>query len=349
MSSMAGRSGAFLMSWSQTELDGHSDACLAGLQSGAYWRWSGEAVEISAVAGLSEPGSFPTDEVFRQHLAKAVRTVVAQATGRPVSALKAPEKRPDRSFSLSDGRSAWIATLIAIPGSRDLLLAFAGALPPASMPLRIDWVEMAVADPESEVAAGGHGLTAGTWIETPGGSRQIEHLSAGDKVLTLDAGVQEVIWIGERRLSLGELRRAPELAPVRLCQGFHERFRPDEPLVVAPDQRLLLRGRKHGMDEVTEVLVSARDMVDGVSVRREALFRPVTYFQLLLERHHVIMANGFETETFHPAALALNAIPEPERQRLLDVMPVLGVEAAAYGPSARPVVSRAEIALLAAA
>lgn len=349
MSSKAGRSGAFLMSWSQTELDGHSDASLAGLQSGAYWRWSGDAVEISAVAGLSEPGSFPTDEAFREHLANAVRTVVAQATSRPVSAFEAPESRADRNFRLSNGQGSWTATLITIPGSRHPLLAFAGALPPPGVPLRIDWVETSVVDPEVEGAAEACGLTAGTWIETPGGSRQIEHLSAGDKVLTLDAGIQEVVWIGARRLSLGDLRRAPELAPVRFCQGSHERFRPDEPLVVAPGQRLLLRGRKDGMDEVTEVLVSARDLADGASVRRETPFRPLIYFQLLLERHNVIMANGFETETFHPAALALNAIPEPERERLLDVMPVLGVETAAYGPAARPVLSRAEMALLAAA
>ena len=112
---------------------------------------------------------------------------------------------------------------------------------------------------------------------------------------------------------------------------------------------MLLRGRKRGIGEVAEVLVSARDMVDGASVRLETPYRPVTYFQLLLERHNVIMANGFETETFHPAALSLSAIPEIERQRLLDVMPVLGVDTAAFGPSVRPVLSRAEIALLAAA
>lgn len=349
MSRTAGRTGAFLMAWSQTQLDGHSNAPETELRAGAYWRWSGEAIDFLAAAGLNEWERYATEDAFRRHAGEAVRHVIARATGRHVDDCRAPAGRPDCLFRVLEGRRDWIGTLIWIEAMGHPLVLFAGALPPSGQPLRIDHVETSGDGRERGEATGTFGLTAGTWIETPGGSRQIEHLSAGDKVLTLDAGIQEVIWIGERRLSLGDLRRAPGLAPIRLCQGAHERFRPDEPLVVAPDQRLLLRGRKHGIEEVAEVLVSARDMVDGVSVRPETPYRPVTYFQILLERHHVIMANGLETETFHPAALSLSAIPKAERQRLLDVMPVLGVAAEAYGPSARPVLSRAEMGLLAAA
>jgi hypothetical protein len=349
MSSTAGRSGAFLMSWSQTEVDGHAEAPEADIRTNAYWRWSGEAVDISAAVRLAERETFSSDTAFRNHAAAAARAVIGQATDKLVEASASPAGRPDRSFRLSDGRETWMATMISISGLEHPLLLFADGVPPAGLPLRIEWVETFGITKGVGRASGVFGLTSGTWIETPGGSRQIEHLSAGDKVLTLDAGVQELIWIGARTLSIGELWRAPELAPVKLCQGALDRFRADEPLVVSPYQRLLMRGRHAGAEEVTEALVAARDLVDGDAILREALHRPVTYFLLLLEQHHVIMANGFETEAFHPSAAPLHALPEAERQRLFDVMPVLNVEPAAYGPLVRPVLSRAEVALLAAA
>ncbi|MEO0917924.1 MAG: hypothetical protein AAFY31_13225 [Pseudomonadota bacterium] len=40
----------------------------------------------------------------------------------------------------------------------------------------------------------------------------------------------------------------------------------------------------------------------------------------MFEQHHIVVANGVETESFHPAAAALDAIDEDQRLRLFDVM-----------------------------
>ncbi|MDG1802079.1 MAG: hemolysin-type calcium-binding protein, partial [Paracoccaceae bacterium] len=41
-----GFEGAFVISWSQTELDGLWAAPISSLRTGAVWRWTGEAVRV---------------------------------------------------------------------------------------------------------------------------------------------------------------------------------------------------------------------------------------------------------------------------------------------------------------
>ena len=213
-----------------------------------------------------------------------------------------------------------MATLIDAPGAMHPLLMFAGAMPPADFPLRIDWVEtLGRADAFAMAPDEGGAVvcfTPGTWIETPGGARQIEHLAAGDKVMTADGGAQELVWTGTRRVTLRELQETPGLAPVRVREG---------------------------------ALPSRRDSTATCTDCHEPVVRPVTYVHLLLERHHILLANGFETESFHPSSADLDAVPEADRMRLFDVMPMLKIEPQVYGPWARPVLSQAEAALLSAA
>lgn len=347
MSGTAGHCGAALISWSQTQIDGHVGLPETAIGIGAYWRWSGQAVDLGCAADLADPDGFETPEEFRRHAAAATRRVVGQALG--FDATVSGAFSGDRTFTLSDGRDTWIATLIEVPDIAHPLLMFAGRTPPPETPLRIDWVETRADPHHLSGAAGVVCFTPGTWIDTPRGARQIEHLSAGDKVVTLDGGVQELIWIGTRRLTLRELRRTPDVAPVRIREGALDQRRADGDLIVSPDHRMLIRGPCAESGEQTEVLVSARDLVDGKGVLRESAVRPVTYVHLLLETHQILLANGYETESFHPGAAPLHAVPEPQRLCLFDVMPILRIEPAAYGPAARPVLSQAEAALLSAA
>lgn len=342
-----GRSGTYLISWSQTLIDGHADVPEAALAVGAYWRWSGAPVDIGDAAGLS-PNVLPAE---RPRLAAdAARRVIGRALGTPAL--------PDvgigeRAFVLSDGREAWRSVLIDVPGAVSPLLLFADGMPPADIPLRINGVERKTGEGEVAVPADeGRGMvcfTPGTWIETPRGARQIEHLAAGDKVMTIDGGAQELVWIGSHRLALRELYRIPERAPVRIREGSLGAAPGEGDLVVSPDHRMLVRRDHDGRGESAEILVAARDLVDGVRIAREPLLRPVVYVHLLLERHHIILANGFEAESFHPAAADLGGLSEGDRMRLFDVMPMLKIEPQTYGPWARPALSQAEAALLTAA
>ena len=340
----AGLTGTFLIAWAQTLIDGHAEAPEEALAVGAYWRWSGSPVDIGAVADL--PEDMPPEARLR--LAReAARRIVGRALGRAVAV---PERRGgDLSFTLSDGRRNWVGLLIDAPGSGRPLLLFDGAMPPADFPLRVDWVETGTSGETAARATGLVCFTPGTWIATPGGARQIEHLAAGDKVMTLDGGAQELVWTGTQRVTLRELTRMPEKAPVRIREGALGATRLDGDLVVSPDHRMLLRSPRHGRGEAAEILVAARDLVDGGGVTREPVLRPVIYVHLLLERHHVLLANGFETESFHPAAADLSALPEADHLRLLDVMPMLRIDPHVYGACARPALSQAEAALLTAA
>lgn len=344
----AGRSGTYLISWSQTLIDGHADACEAALTVGAYWRWSGEAVNIAcALDRDAEPLDISHDP---GDVAAAARGVVARAMGR---ALPPPRLGGEAAFTVSDGHDRWVGVLIDMPGPERPLIVFAGGVPPQGVPLRIDLVEFGTS---VEGAGRRPGETAavvcftpGTWIDTPGGARQIEHLAAGDKVMTVDGGALELVWTGSRRMTLRDLHRRPDLAPVRIRAGVLSGGVGDCDLLVSPDHRMLLRNRHAGTGEALEALVSARDLVDGGAVVREPVVAPVTYVHLLLERHHLLIANGFESESFHPAAADLAAVPEADRLRLFDVLPMLKVDPLLYGPWARPALSRAEATLISAA
>lgn len=344
MKGWAGRTGTHLISWSQTEIDGRAAAPEAEIGPGAYWRWSGEAVAIDAAIDAPLSESEEDAEILRRQAAKAARNVIARALG-----VELPKRDEERTFTLTSGRKKWTATIIDTLDPGNPILVFAGSLPPPATPMRITHVARRSGGETRRKKDGVFCFTPGTWVETPGGARQIDFLSAGDKIVTLDSGPQEIVWIGSRRMSVGDLVRNPDFAPVRISEGTLPQRRGSGDLLVSPDHLLLLRGRRSGPESaVSEALVAARDLVDGKTVRRTRVPVSVTYIHLLLEQHHVICANGFETESFHPGYADLSMISQPDYERLLDLIPDIGRYPRFYGPPARPVLSRAEAALLAA-
>ena len=334
------QSGARLISWSQTEIDGRAYAPQTEIAVGAYWRWSGATVDFTVATDLGDWEGREDDVSFRRRAALAAHDVVQQALGR---SSKDRALKTDHHFTVSDGRHSWIATLIEAPDLARPLIMFVGDAPPAGLPLRINKVEKRPAMQRGPGRAGVVCFTPGTWLETPGGARQIENLSAGDKIITADSGPQEILWIGARHLRAADLYCAPELAPICIREGALNQRRADGGLIVSPDHRMLIRKADAG-----EYLVAATDLIDGKQVVRDQSLKAVTYVHLMLEHHHVVLANGFETESFHPAAAPLDQIPEPARMRLFDVMPDLQSDPSLFGSTARPVLSRAEAGVLAA-
>jgi len=96
----------------------------------------------------------------------------------------------------------------------------------------------------------------------------------------------------------------------------------------------------------SEVLVSARDMIDDVNVFVDHSVREVTYIHLLLEDHNILWANGLMTESYHPANTTLATVEADQRARLLDMFPDLSRDLHSYGPFARRNLSRSEAAIL---
>lgn len=348
MSVMTGPLGTFVISWSQTEIDGLSGAPVIAVERGATWLWRGQAIRIDEVAGIGAPGAARLDA------AASARWLVGRALaeeGVPPQAFDGSDGL-DRAFTLTDGRRRWTVTLIELVGSMRPLLMFDGGLPPEGVPLHVieglalpSLPRVPVRESEGVVC-----FTPGTCLDTDGGPRAVEDIVAGDRLQTKDNGYQDVLWVGSRQISGARLHAMPDLRPVRIRQGVLGSDRPSDDLIVSPDHRLIVRGDAPlALWGESEVLISARDLIDDYGVLRDTRAKSVTYIHLMLEHHNVLFANGVETESFHPGAAALGEVDEEQRLRLFDVMPALEQDVSEYGPMSRRVLNRAEAALLSAA
>ena len=139
----------------------------------------------------------------------------------------------------------------------------------------------------------------------------------------------------------------PKLRPIRIRPGALGIERPDQELIVSPEHRMLVRGAAaRALFNVPEVLVTARDLINGGSIRQEMQCRDVTYIHLLLDSHQVIWANKVESESFHPASASLPALTEEDRTRLLSGLPEAATDPMAYGEYARRILTKPEAAIL---
>lgn len=133
-------------------------------------------------------------------------------------------------------------------------------------------------------------FTRGTRI-TLGTGRQcfVEDLSSGDAVLTRDAGVQPIRWVGHMTQ-----RAVGVFAPVRIKAGTCNNT---DDILVSPDHRLCVYQHEDRLGAGRrELLVKARHLVNGSSVeRQEGGF--IDYVQLLFDDHQIVYANGIAAET----------------------------------------------------
>ncbi|WP_037294860.1 Hint domain-containing protein [Roseobacter sp. AzwK-3b] len=171
-------------------------------------------------------------------------------------------------------------------------------------------------------------FTAGTRILTPSGLIQVECLNPGDLVTTKDDGPQPLRWIGQRRVA-AEGSFAPILIPAGSFGAHHD-------LLVSPLHRVLIRD---SLAELLfgegEVLVAARDLVNGHSIRRmEGGF--VDYLHLMFDRHQVIFSEGLETESFLPGPQITNVFEAEVLKEICAIFPEIDpATGAGYSPAAR--------------
>jgi hypothetical protein len=229
------------------------------------------------------------------------------------------------------------------------LIMFVGELPPVDRDLWITQVSESEGhiNRVTETPTGVICFTKGTLLRTPDGHRRVEDLAEGDKIDTKDGGAQEIVWIGKRDMSGARLHAMPELRPIRIRTGALGEDVPIGDLLVSPRHRVLLKGDSaRALFNTPEVLVAAEDLVNDQTITRDHASRSVSYVHLLLPRHHVVWANGVETESFHPASTAFETIETQQRDRLSDIIPGIEVDPHAYGASARRELTRSEAAVL---
>ncbi|WP_298914582.1 Hint domain-containing protein [uncultured Roseobacter sp.] len=345
--------GTFVISWSQTEVDGLVAAPVCSLNVGAAWSWRGDAVQVDGPSGVLRLDRADGSETLRQRAAKMVHRLVGTALEADPGAQSAgaiESGLADSSFVVTDGAQSYTVTLIAIGRGAQPLLMFLDELPPRGTDL---WIvhhtleSKGVAKDRAE-GCGVICFTSGTRISTPNGVRLVQDLSVGDLVQTKDNGAQAIEWIGSRRMTGARLFAIPSLRPVRIRAGALGVERPDQELLVSPQHRMLISGPA-AMDlfNTSEVLVAARDLIDGHHIAVDLQVREITYIHVLLPGHNILWANGVATESFHPANADIAALESSDRARLLAHNPDLAFDPHRYGSYARRNLTSSEAAILA--
>ena len=347
-----GYRGTFVISWSQTEVDGLEAAPVQSLTVGAAWSWRGDALRVDGPQHLLRLEGADGSEAMRRRAARMVERLVGAALEhKPLSAVeeRTEDTAVDNSFVVTDGAKSYTVTLIEVGRGSQPLLMFLDDIPPRNQDLWIvhHTLNTAPSDQTGDNAGGVICFTPGTRIDTPDGPRLVEDLCEGDRVQTKDNGVQDILWIGKRRMTGARLFAMPRLRPIRLLAGALGSDQPDQELLVSPEHRMLIQGdTAQALFNTREILVAAKDMVNGTSVAVDTKVKEVTYIHLLLPQHQVIWANGVETESFHPANTALSTLADDDRARLLGQFPDLEYDPHRYGAYARRNLSTSEAAIL---
>ncbi|MEL7163857.1 MAG: Hint domain-containing protein [Pseudomonadota bacterium] len=170
----------------------------------------------------------------------------------------------------------------------------------------------------------------GTRLATPKGNVPLAQLKAGDLVQTLDAGAQPVAWINHI-----DVMGYGHDTPVTVGTGV---LGNSAPLVVSQAQRLMISdGATELLFGAGAVLVAARDLIGlpGVTVTPAAR---VTYSQVLLADHQLLIANGTPAESLFLDPLCLASFDTVVRNALAPM-------GACFGSSVAPSLSAAEAAV----
>lgn len=181
-------------------------------------------------------------------------------------------------------------------------------------------------------------FTRGALIETDNGLTKIENLRVGDTVPTRGNGNQPVRWIGSRKV-----RATGENAPIVISKGALGNTRD---MRVSPGHRMLITGwRAEALFGVSEVLVAAKDLINGDTIYRQE-GGSVEYFHILFDQHEIITVDGAQSESFHPAQVGLDNLDISTREEVLNLFPELRENAHAFARPAHATLSVSESILL---
>jgi hypothetical protein len=182
----------------------------------------------------------------------------------------------------------------------------------------------------------------GTRILTPTGEVAVERLAIGSRVVTRFGAIQTIKWIGRQSYAPHLLHDDPTKLPVRIRAGALGEHCPARDLWLSPGHSLLLG----------DTLVLASALVNGITVTQELPQETpsIDYFQIELDAHDCVIAEGAWAETyadapgqraqFHNAAefdLLYPNQPPPDELRLCAERPERGrkLEAALRAVAAR--------------
>jgi hypothetical protein len=157
----------------------------------------------------------------------------------------------------------------------------------------------------------------GTQIKTENGTRSVEELQIGDKLVTRDSDLQTIRWIGKRKLDSTVLARHPNLRPIRIGGGALGDGIPSRDLIVSPQHRIVVRSKiAIRMFETEEVFVAAKHLLGVAGVAVATDLDQITYYHVLCDSHEIIEADGAFAETLYTGTQAMKALTQAARKEI---------------------------------
>lgn len=157
-------------------------------------------------------------------------------------------------------------------------------------------------------------------------------------VSTIDGREVEIRWTAKNAVS-GEGRNAPILFRPKSMGNTKE-------VLLSPHHRVLVGGSEvEILFGVPEVLVAARDLVNGSSI----IISPrekVEYIHFACDQHELVFADGMATETLLPGPQSMSNMTTENLKELLQAFPHLKSGWSKYGPAARMCLKHREASLL---
>lgn len=184
-------------------------------------------------------------------------------------------------------------------------------------------------------------FVAGSLIETPRGAVPVETLRAGDMVNTLDDGPQPIQWIGSR-----ETHANGKFAPIRISAGS---FGAIQDVWLSPQHRVLVRDVwAELLFGEPEVLIKAKDLINGKSVVAQPSDGSVTYVHLLFDKHQIVETSGLASESYLPGPMMAHSFDEEAQAEIMTLFPELRDMVANAWEAARPILKSHEARALSA-
>jgi hypothetical protein len=182
-------------------------------------------------------------------------------------------------------------------------------------------------------------FVAGTLIDTPMGPVAVEALRAGDLVLTIDHGPQPVRWAGSRAT-----KAAGDFAPICISAGS---FGAEKDIWLSPQHRVLIRDIwAELLFGEPEVLIKAKDLINGKTVRRVATDTSVTYVHLLFDQHQIVQTSGLASESYLPGPMMSQSFDLEAQAEIITLFPELADTSCSAWRAARPILKSHEARLL---
>ncbi|RMD48929.1 MAG: hypothetical protein D6832_02860 [Alphaproteobacteria bacterium] len=239
------------------------------------------------------------------------------APGSPLGRPGRPLRAALRFALHAAGRPPVRCELLAGPGVMGLepLLATDRPLEPGVEYTLLELAPCTGPEPARLLPLPRSGVHRGTRIRlAEGGSRPVEELRPGDLVATA-GGAQPVLWLAPRLLPAIGSAAPVTVAAGALGSAADLVLGPDAAVSPAPEAPVLLR-------------ISA--LAQGGPIARRSGGR-AEYWDVLLPRHDLLLAEGLAVASFLADATGLAALPEAERAALL-----AACRTARIDPPARP-------------